>query len=131
MIARSSKPLSLSILPWQLSVCRLFPGQTLPDGLFQSPFWSVTQIGDELSLVILQVLVQPDWKVESGWRCIQVLGPLDFNLIGILAQLSGVLAEADISIFALSTYDTDYLLIKETNLDKARAVLLDSGYDLK
>jgi hypothetical protein len=131
MIERPLKPLSLSILPWRLSVCRLFPGQTLPDRLFQSPFWSVTQIGDELSLVILQELVQPNWKVESGWCCIQVLGPLDFSLIGILAQLSGVLAGAGISIFALSTYDCDYLLIKETNLDKARAILLDSGYDVK
>ena len=125
------KALSLSILPWRLSVCRLSPGDPLPDGLFQSPFWSVTQIGDELSLVTPSDLVQPGWKVEEGWRCIQVLGPLDFSLVGILSQLSGVLAAAGISIFALSTYDTDYLLIKESSLAKAREVLLNSGYDFK
>jgi hypothetical protein len=99
--------------------------------LFQSPFWSVTQIGDELSLVIPQDRVQSGWKVEAGWRCIQVLGPLDFNLIGILSHLSGVLADAGISIFALSTYDTDFLLIKESSLARAREVLTDSGYDWK
>ena len=66
-----------------------------------------------------------------GWRCIQVLGPLDFNLVGILAQLSAVLAEADISIFALSTYDTDYLLVKENNLNRARQALLNSNYDVQ
>jgi uncharacterized protein len=125
------KPLTLSILPWQLSVCRLSAGDALPDELFQCPLWSITQIGDELSLVIPQDFVQPGWKVEAGWRCIQVLGPLDFSLTGILSHLSGVLADAGISIFALSTYDTDYLLVKENSLARAREVLIASGYDLK
>jgi uncharacterized protein len=125
------KPLTLSILPWQLSICRLSPGDALPDELFKYPFWSITQIGNELSLVIPQDLVQHGWKVEAGWRCIQVLGPLDFSLIGILSQLSGVLADAGISIFALSTYDTDYLLVKENSLARAREVLMASGYELK
>jgi hypothetical protein len=125
------KPLTLSILPWQLSVCRLSAGDPLPDGLFKSPFWSITQIGDELSMVIPQDLVQPAWQIEAGWRCIQVLGPLDFSLTGILSRLSSLLADAGISIFAISTYDTDYLLIKESSLAKAREVLLKNGYDFK
>ncbi|MDR3573346.1 MAG: ACT domain-containing protein [Anaerolineaceae bacterium] len=122
------KPLILTILPWQLSVCRLSPGEHLPEELFQSPFWSVTQIGAELSVVLPQEQVQPAWKVETGWRCIQVLGPLDFGLVGILSQISGVLADAGVSIFAISTYDTDYLLIKESSLTKARHALMDHGY---
>jgi hypothetical protein len=125
------KTLTLSILPWRLSVCRLTPADPLPEGLFKSPFWSVTQIGDELSLVIPQDQVQSGWKVEPGWRCIQVVGTLDFSLVGILSRLSGVLADAGISIFALSTYDTDYLLIKEDSLARAREVLTQSGYDFK
>jgi uncharacterized protein len=99
--------------------------------LFQTPIWSVTRIGNELSLVIPQEQVQSGWKVEPGWRCIQVLGTLDFSLVGILSHLSGVLADAGISIFALSTYDTDYLLIKEDSLTRARAALTQSGYDFK
>jgi len=99
--------------------------------MFKSPFWSVTQIGDELSLVIPQDRVQPGWKAESGWRCIQVLGPLDFGLTGILSHLSGVLAGAGISIFALSTYDTDYILVKESSVARAREVLAESGYLMK
>jgi hypothetical protein len=67
-------------------------------------------------------------KSESGWSCIKIAGVLDFSLTGVLANISSVLAEAEISIFAISTYDTDYILVKSEKLQPARKVLLVSGY---
>ena len=71
-----------------------------------------------------------DWKNEKGWRGLMVRGPLDFSLVGILAALSAALAAAGISIFALSTFDTDYLLVKEPDLFRAIEVLTASGYEV-
>ena len=71
--------------------------------------------------------MQAGWKAEKGWRCLKVLGPLDLGLTGILASLAAPLAEAGVPIFAISTYDTDYILVKEENLEKARQGLQASG----
>lgn len=65
---------------------------------------------------------------EDGWRGFRIRGTLDFSLIGILARISGLLAEADISIFALSTYQTDYILVREGDFEKALALLSEHGY---
>ena len=70
-------------------------------------------------------------KCDRGWKCLKVEGPLDFSLIGILASLTACLANADISVFAISTYDTDYLMVKEENLDVACLVLCQEGHNLK
>ena len=72
-----------------------------------------------------------DWLVEDGWRAFKVLGPLDFSLTGILSAIAAPLAEAGISIFALSTYDTDYVLVRAHALDSACAVLSAAGYQIK
>ncbi len=86
-------------------------------------FFSITKTSDELSVVCPEEKVPRDVKVEGGWRCLKVEGPLDFGLTGILASLAQPLAEAKISIFSLSTYDTDYIMIKKNNLQKAIEVL--------
>ena len=124
------KTLSLSVLPYHLAVCRLSPGAILPGWLFELPFWSVTRTAEELSVVLPEENVFWDWKSEKGWRCLMVRGPLDFSLVGILAALAASLAAAGISIFALSTYDTDYLLVKEQDLFHAVEVLIASGYEV-
>ena len=72
--------------------------------------------------------VPDDARAELGWRCLEVLGPLDFDLTGVLASLSVPLADADISIFAISTYNTDYIFLRDRDLDKAREVLSDCGH---
>jgi hypothetical protein len=124
------KTLSLSVLPYHLAVCRLSPGASLPGWLFELPFWSVTHTPDELSVVLPIENVVWDWKSEKDWRCLMVRGPLDFSLVGILAALAASLAAAGISIFVLSTYDTDYLLVKEQDLFHAVEVLTASGYEI-
>ena len=65
---------------------------------------------------------------EDGWRCFRIAGVLDFSLVGILAGLSGILAEARVGIFAVSTYDTDYILVKQTELRRAQEALEKRGY---
>ncbi len=125
-----TKPLSLLVLPHHLAVCRLSPGDVLPGWLFELPFWSVTRTVDELSVVLPEENAFWDWKCEKGWRGLMVRGPLDFSLVGILAALSAALAAAGIPIFALSTFDTDYLLVKEEDLFHAVEVLTASGCEV-
>lgn len=123
--------LTLSILPGRLAVCRLPPGAPLPGRPASTRFWSVTRTDEELSLVLPEEAAPAGGVVEPGWRCLKVRGPLDFSLTGILASLAGPLAEAGVPIFALSTYDTDYILVKENNLEKTRQVLTANGHTIR
>lgn len=96
---------------------------------FHPPVTSVTRTADEISVVAPVGLVTPEGAVvEGGWRAMVVLGPLDFALIGILAGLASTLANAKVSIFALSTFDTDYILVKEERLQAARDALVAVGH---
>ena len=117
------KKLTLSVMPGKLAVCRLEKIASIPDWIIEEDFFSVTKTDDELSIVCYEECVPKKIKSEKGWRAFKVEGPLDFALTGILASLANPLAEADISIFALSTFDTDYLLVKEHNLDEAIKIL--------
>lgn len=121
--------MQLAILDLALSVCRLQAQQNVPAWAWgRREFMSITYTREELSIVCATDAVPPDVRAEHGWRALQVAGPLDFSLTGILAGLATPLAGAGISIFAISTYDTDYLLLKEKHLAQARAVLEALGY---
>jgi hypothetical protein len=122
------KGLTLHILPERLAVCRLAPDAPVPEPPANAGFWSVTRTSEELSIVLPEEHVQAGWEAETGWRCLKVQGPLDFGLTGILASLVTPLAEAGISIFALSTYDTDYVLVKEGDLEEAKRALSAHGH---
>jgi hypothetical protein len=89
---------------------------------------SVTRSADETSIVCDATVVPPDVTVESNWRAIKVEGPLDFGLAGVLLSVAQPLANAGVSIFALSTYDTDYVLVKEAALPKAIVALSSAGH---
>ena len=120
--------MELSLLPDYLAICRLDPDTPVPSWAQEGGFHSVTRTAYELSVVCAEHLVPGDVQCEGGWRCLAVNGPLDFALTGILAGLAAPLAEAGISIFAISTFDTDYLLVKQQHLQQAVEVLLHSGY---
>jgi hypothetical protein len=92
---------------------------------------SLTRTEQELSVVCREAAVPAEVQSERGWRALEVVGPLDFALTGILAALAGPLAAAGISIFALSTYDTDYVLVKATTLARAIAVLQAAGLTIQ
>ena len=115
----SESTLKLQWIPGRFAVCRLDPSATIPTWAQGSgPLLSITRSENELSIVADQELVPVEIKSERNWAAMRIQGQLDFALIGILAKLTSALAEAKISCFAISTYDTDYILVKE---DKARA----------
>ncbi|HXG64259.1 MAG TPA: ACT domain-containing protein [Blastocatellia bacterium] len=122
--------LTLSILPERFAICRLGPQERIPDWALAGNLFSVTRTPEELSIVCLEANAPPGTKCESGWRCLKVAGTLDFSQTGVLASLAAPLAEAGISIFVVSTYDTDYLMVKEENLQRAAAILSEAGHQV-
>lgn len=121
--------LSLQILPQEFSICRLTVGSELPNWVSQSgKFVSMTCTQDEISIVAESSVVPSDIKCTQQWRALQVCGQLDFALVGILAGLTTVLAQNQISVFAISTYDTDYLFVKAEKMVSAAKSLQDAGY---
>lgn len=120
------KTLTLQLLPEKYAVWRLHPNDPLPQP-GRSSLWSLTRTEDELSVVSCVDDAPSDAVKETGWRCIKVKGPLAFELTGILASLTTPLADAGVGIFALSTFDTDYLLVKSDQLDLACRTLQQAG----
>jgi hypothetical protein len=126
-------PLNLNLTGDRLAVCRLAPGDELPTwataGLPTS-ITSITRTVTELSVVCPESVAPEATKAVRGWRVFQVEGVLDFALTGILASLAQPLAEAGVSLFALSTYDTDYVLVQEKDLDRAIEALTGAGHQV-
>jgi uncharacterized protein len=120
-------PLVISLLTLPIAVCRLEPDAEVPVWAMEGAFYSITRTMEELSIVCEERLVPADTRMEGGWRALKVEGPLDFSLTGILAVLSGTLARAGISLFAVSTFDTDYILIKAKDQQAALAALRQAG----
>lgn len=123
-----SGTLRLTVLPQPLCIARLAPDQDIPAWALQGPFCSVTRSEQELSIVCSPERVPPETVREDGWRALRVEGPLDFALVGIVAALSTTLAAAKVSIFVISTYDTDYLLVRTKDLERATTALATAGH---
>lgn len=122
--------LTLHVLSERLAVCRLPADARLPAWATNAPFFSLIRTSDELSVVCPDTCVPADIRCERGWRALRFVGALDFALVGVLVAVAVPLAEAGVSIFALSTYDTDYVLVRETQLADAVAVLERAGHTL-
>ena len=118
--------MELEELGFALTVCKLPREVRISPG---ADFFFLSKTDGELSLVCrTEDAPEETLAREDGWRGFRVRGVLDFSLTGILARLSAVLAEARIGIFAVSTYNTDYILVKEENFEKAVRVLREAGY---
>ena len=126
--------LKLKVMDDDFCICRLEPSATIPAWITTGTFFSITRTEEELSMVCSRNTMPEDagsqMICEKEWKCIKVEGPLDLSLTGILAHLSSALADAEISIFAISTYDTDYLLVKEKKLENAINELVSHGYSV-
>jgi hypothetical protein len=110
----------LTLLPGELAVERHPPDAPLPDRGGHGPLWSVTRTARELSVV----------RPGEGWRAFEVEGPLDHALTGVLASIATPLAEAGVPIFAIATYDTDYVLVPAGRVDDATAALSGAGFSV-
>lgn len=120
--------MNLCRLPGRFGIFRLPPQAEPPAPVWRSRFLSLTRTAEELSIVCEQHLL-PDVAPASGpWSCFQVEGPLAFSLTGVLASLTEPLARADVSVFAVSTYDTDYLLIRTPQAGRAAQLWRAAGH---
>lgn len=120
--------MELKVLEQRLTVCKV---ESLGDVDLSGEIVFIGKTDEELSLVCETAVVPLDTIArEDGWRAFRIEGVLDFSLTGILSRLVGILAEAGIGIFAVSTYNTDYVLVKEENLDRALDALEAAGYNV-
>ena len=120
--------MELKKIPYDLTVCKVADASSLD---LTKDFYFIGKTDEELSLVIpTEETPAETTERDDGWRAFRIQGVLDFSLIGILSKISGLLADAKIGIFAVSTYNTDYVLVKKENYEKALAVLADAGYQI-
>jgi uncharacterized protein len=122
--------MNLVWLPGEFAVARLAAGAPLPAWALRSPFHSVTRTPEELSVVCATEDLPETVVAERGWRCLRVAGRLDFSLTGILHSMTSPLAGVGVSLFALSTYDTDYILVPARVADVATAALRRAGHEM-
>jgi hypothetical protein len=124
------RKLSLKILPDRMAVCRFDPAAALPDWIAEIGFYSITRTAEELTIVCPEAHLAPGISNEAGWRCFQVQGLLDFSEIGIIFSLTLPLAQNGISVFVISTFNTDYLMVKDNDLAKAIDALTADGHEI-
>jgi hypothetical protein len=125
---------ALSLLPERFAVCRFGPDAPLPAWVFHggATTWSLTRTSRELSLVCPEDDLPPSVEqAERGWRAFEVEGPIPFDETGVLAGLTAPLAAGRIGVFAISTYDTDLLLVREQDLERACAALAAVGHEVR
>jgi hypothetical protein len=121
----------LTTLDELYAIVRLDPDARIPEWVDGGRFWSVTRSESELSVVCRQDDVPAGASAERGWIALRLAGPLDFTLTGVVASLCMPLAEARIPIFVLSTFETDYLLVREGDLARSIEVLREAGHDVE
>ena len=122
--------LTLVALPARFAVCQLAPESPIGSWEATAPFLSITRTTEELSVVCPEENIPPGATAESGWRCVCVAGRLDFSQVGILAAVASPLADAGIPVFAISTFNTDYLMVKARAFDRAVSALRAAGHEV-
>jgi uncharacterized protein len=122
--------ISLNLHPLEptFAVCRFPADQNVPQWALEGAFFNITRTYHELSIVCVEQLVPPYVRFEGSWKGFMLEGPFDFGQTGILSSVLEPLAEAKIGIFTFSTFDTDYVLVKEANLEAALAALKAAGH---
>ena len=121
---------NLVVLAGRYAICRLDAGTPIPEWIWQGEFVSVTRTPDELSVVCPESVVPGSVRADRDWRAFRVVGTQDLDLVGVLASLARPIAQADVSLFALATFDTDYLLIRAADMRRAVEALTAAGYEI-
>lgn len=121
----------LILAPERFAVCKLAPDASVPALPVNVSLVALTLTSDEMSIVVPEEYAPEAALVAAGWRALRVAGSLDFSLTGVLSSLAVPLADSGISIFAISTYDTDYLLVQESSLPAAITALRAAGHTIE
>jgi hypothetical protein len=122
------RQLQLSLLKDKYGLCTLPNTAPIPDWALTQSLASITRTEKELTIVCRLEILPSQYQSDLNWRCFKIDGSFDLNQIGVISSISSPLADAGISIYVISTYDTDYFLIKEQNLEKTISVLSNSGH---
>jgi len=122
--------LKIELLKNQYSVYKFCPEYIVKDFFQTVDFYSITKTKDETSIVAEEGLFNDYIKAENGWRVLKIAGILDFSLIGILRNISKLLAEKNIGIFVISTYNTDYIMVKKSDINDAIKILKENEYEI-
>ena len=122
--------LTLTLLQGTYAIHRLPAHAAVPEAVLASPFFAIMRTAEELSMVAPETVELPAERTEAGWVCFKVEAVLDLSLVGILARLATVLAAAQVAIFALSSFNTDYLLVKREHFATAADALVAAGYQI-
>ena len=122
--------LHISLIEGHMSVCRLDGASEVPDWALRGGFFSATRTSEELSVVCPEWAVPEGVRGEGGWRVLKLAGPFELSEVGVLLSVAEPLAEAGVGIFVVSTFDTDYLLVKEEQLGSTTAALRGRGHEV-
>ncbi len=116
------------IIDGVFSLCRLAPGDAIPSWALQSRFYTISKTSDELSVVCESLYVPAEVKQDGNWRLLKIASVLNLSLTGITAKFSTALANADINLCVIATYETDYILVKQEKLQLAITALQHAGF---
>ena len=125
------KSIVLELFENEYSIYKFDSKYKINENIFVNNFFSITKTDDEVSIVTQEQRLNEYIEKENGWKILKIEGILEFNLIGILNKLSNLFANENISIFVISTYNTDYILVKKENIEKAVNVLIKNDYEIK
>ncbi len=122
---------TLEVLANKFTIHSLSVDAEIPPQVFKSPLYFIGKTSDELSIVVPESISISSEESDVGWRVLEVLGPLQLSMVGIMAQIGNVLAAAKVSIFIVSTFETDYFLVKQKDLENATNALEKDGYKVR
>jgi hypothetical protein len=121
----------LTLMENEYSVYKFGTEYKINENIFNNKFVSITKTEDEISIVAPSNMLNDFIEVENNWKILKIEGILDFSLIGIVSRISTILANENISLFVLSTYNTDYIMVKAKKIKQAMDVLIENDYDIK
>jgi hypothetical protein len=124
----AKRSFELSLLPETFTICRLAPDDVVPEWATQGQFFSITRSSDELSVIAETAFLPEKLRTAVSWRVMKVRGPFEFSEVGVLASLVQPLAAAGVSVFTISTFDTDYLLVQCIQLPDAVTALRNAAH---
>ncbi len=127
----TAKKLTFLVFRDTYAICKLDKDAPVPGWAYAGSFVSITRTPDELSITCTEGYVPERIQCQKGWRCLKVQGTFDFSVTGVIASFTPFLAKAGISVFVICTYETDYLLVQERNLENAVHVLTEHGHQVE